>query len=232
MLRISVINEPDSTRLKLEGKLAHDWVAELRNAWEFTCTLAPAQSQTVDLAAVSFVDEAGRQLLSDMHVAGVELVGSGPMMTALIEEIACPPDPKKWLRKGFLVLLFLAACLGAPKLLSQESKSAEVMSLEQAIAIAKKSNSQIMTEQLEALKATDEVAMAKTKRLPSINADIYGSSLLAPSPRPAGSYFCLLQGGHGEYDFRSSNPGLPAWGLAESRSACLRPELQRKASSA
>ena len=32
MLRISVMNEPGITRMKLEGKLAHEWVDEARNA--------------------------------------------------------------------------------------------------------------------------------------------------------------------------------------------------------
>ena len=33
MLRITVLNDPEATRLKLEGKLAHEWVREAELAW-------------------------------------------------------------------------------------------------------------------------------------------------------------------------------------------------------
>ena len=87
MLRITVMNEPGITRLKLEGKLAHEWVDEARNAW---VALSEANGETeivVDLRNVSFVDEAGHGLLTDIRRAGAELMGSGPLMSALIDEI-------------------------------------------------------------------------------------------------------------------------------------------------
>ena len=87
MLRISVMNEPGMTRIKLEGKLAHEWVEEARNAW---AALSNANGETeivVDLQNVSFVDEAGHALLSEIRHAGAELMGSGPLMSALIDQI-------------------------------------------------------------------------------------------------------------------------------------------------
>ena len=41
----------------------------------------------VDLLDVSFVDDAGHELLSEMRRGGAELIGSGPLMSALIDEI-------------------------------------------------------------------------------------------------------------------------------------------------
>ena len=73
--------------MKLEGKLAHEWVDEARNAW---AALSEANGETeivVDLLSVCFVDEAGHRLLSDIRRAGAELMGSGPLMSALIDEI-------------------------------------------------------------------------------------------------------------------------------------------------
>ena len=87
MLRITVMNEPGITRLKLEGKLAHEWVDEARNAW---AALSEANGKTeivVDLLNVCFVDEAGHRLLAEICRAGAELMGSGPLMSALIGEI-------------------------------------------------------------------------------------------------------------------------------------------------
>ena len=87
MLRISVLNTPGTTQLKLEGKLAHEWVQEAANAWSALVATNVSASIAVDLLNVSFVDDAGHQLLADMRHAGAELIGSGPMMSALIEEI-------------------------------------------------------------------------------------------------------------------------------------------------
>src|SRR5215471_3142925 len=87
MLRISVMNEPGITRLKLEGKLAHEWVDEARNAWAAVSEANGETEIVVDLLNVSFVDEAGHRLLTDIRHAGAELMGAGPLMSALIDEI-------------------------------------------------------------------------------------------------------------------------------------------------
>ncbi len=87
MLRISVMNEPGIIRVKLEGKLAHEWVDEARSAWTALTEMNEEMEIVVDLLNVSFVDEAGHRLLSEMRHAGAELLGAGPLMSALIDEI-------------------------------------------------------------------------------------------------------------------------------------------------
>jgi len=87
MLRISVLNTPGATRLKLEGKLAHEWVQEVANVWSAIVATNKNMTIVVDLLSVSFVDDAGHQLLTDMRHVGAELVGCGPLITALIDEI-------------------------------------------------------------------------------------------------------------------------------------------------
>jgi len=87
MLRISVLNGSGTTRFKLEGKLAHEWVYEAEKAWAAHAALNGKNKVIVDLYDVCFVDDAGRQLLAEIHNAGGKLVGSGPMMSALIDEI-------------------------------------------------------------------------------------------------------------------------------------------------
>ncbi len=87
MLRISVLNEPLRTRFKLEGKLAHEWVREALKAWHSLKALGGKKKVVVDLFDVSFVDDSGWLLLAEMHHAGAKLLGSGPMISAVIEEI-------------------------------------------------------------------------------------------------------------------------------------------------
>jgi len=87
MLRISVFNEPGITRMKLEGKLAHEWVHEAKTAWAALSEMSGDTEIVVDLLGISFVDDAGQQLLAEMRHADAELIGSGPLMSALIDEI-------------------------------------------------------------------------------------------------------------------------------------------------
>jgi hypothetical protein len=87
MLRISVQTGALTTRLKLEGKLAHEWVSEAEKAWIALPALDAKKTIVVDLFDVSFVDEPGWQLLAKMCHAGAKLLGSGPAMSALIDEI-------------------------------------------------------------------------------------------------------------------------------------------------
>jgi anti-anti-sigma regulatory factor len=101
MLRISVLNEAGITRVKLEGKLAHEWVAEARKAWAAMSETSCKTGIVVDLMNVSFVDDAGSQLLAEMRHAGAELMGSGPLISALIDEIeqaetAIAEEPSNW----------------------------------------------------------------------------------------------------------------------------------------
>ena len=87
MLRISVQNGPLTTRFKLEGKLAHEWVTEAEKAWVALTAINGTKKVIVDLFDVEFVDDMGKHLLAQMNHTGADLVGSGPMISALIEEI-------------------------------------------------------------------------------------------------------------------------------------------------
>src|ERR1043165_1288116 len=108
MLRISMINEQESIRLKLEGKLAYEWVPELQKAWAFASSHAAVGSQVVDLTDVSFVAESGPHSLTKMYAGGVSFEVSGPVIAVLIEETEGEPKPGKWLRKVILALFCLA----------------------------------------------------------------------------------------------------------------------------
>jgi anti-anti-sigma regulatory factor len=73
--------------MKFEGKLAHEWVDEARRAWAAIWEMSCKAGFVVDLLNVSFVDDAGHRLLAEMRHAGAELMGSGPLVSALIDEI-------------------------------------------------------------------------------------------------------------------------------------------------
>jgi outer membrane protein len=180
MLRISIIDEPHSTTLKLEGKVAHEWVAELRNTWSAISSGSQTRKRIVDLFGVSFVDGFGRALLEEMHAEGAKLVGSGPMISGLIEEIQGAENSngnRGQMRRiilSMLVLLslaFFATRLGA--------QTPALLTLEDAIRQAKSHNRKLRISKHDAESAKQDVAIAKTRRLPSVSTDIYGSGLLS-----------------------------------------------------
>ena len=85
MIRITAQNEPNTTRLFLEGKLAGDSVAELERCWLIAATKKTPVS--IDLTAVSFIDNRGKQLLVKMFEGGARLLSKGLLARCIIDEI-------------------------------------------------------------------------------------------------------------------------------------------------
>jgi hypothetical protein len=89
MLRITIHGDGKVCRLELAGRLEGPWVAETENAWR--ASLHPDRKIEVDLRQLTWVDNAGRDLLAAIHRAGACLIGEGVWMTALIGDLASPP---------------------------------------------------------------------------------------------------------------------------------------------
>jgi ABC-type transporter Mla MlaB component len=77
MLRITVHDAPDQLGLKLEGKLAGVWVAELEDCWRAAALSLGDRPLCVDLTGVEGVDAAGMYLLALMYEFGARLNASG-----------------------------------------------------------------------------------------------------------------------------------------------------------
>jgi hypothetical protein len=87
MLRITVHDDIEAVRLKIEGRLMGAWVRELEGCWRQATATQPAPRVIVELADVSFVDEEGGELLKLMAASGAELVAVDMLMKAIVEEI-------------------------------------------------------------------------------------------------------------------------------------------------
>jgi ABC-type transporter Mla MlaB component len=87
LLRITVHDTPDQLGLKLEGKLAGVWVAELEDCWRAAAATLRGRALQVDLTGVEGVDAAGKYLLALMDRAGAHFIASGCLMSHLIREI-------------------------------------------------------------------------------------------------------------------------------------------------
>jgi hypothetical protein len=87
MLRICYSRTKLAERWKLCGQLAGPWVVELRSCWKRSRRTAPAPDSVMDLSEVTFIDEGGERLLSEMRTAGVKLEATGIETKHLIENL-------------------------------------------------------------------------------------------------------------------------------------------------
>ena len=87
MLRITIHDNPESLTFQLEGRLAGPWVREAEECRQRT--LAGRRGRTVrfDLAGVTFIDDAGKAWLADMHRLGAEFIAADCLTRAVVAEI-------------------------------------------------------------------------------------------------------------------------------------------------
>lgn len=86
-MKITVHKNDDMMTLKPEGTLAGEWVGELRFCWQQNVTAIEPRLVRVDLREVTYVDDAGKELLALMCRHGVELMTADVLMEAVVQEI-------------------------------------------------------------------------------------------------------------------------------------------------
>lgn len=91
MLKITILDSAREMRFRLEGRLSGPWVAELRQCWQTAASTTANRATVADLREVDFVDDDGRDLLADMHRAGVRLQAVTPLIQSVVEEACGAP---------------------------------------------------------------------------------------------------------------------------------------------
>lgn len=86
MLKITVSTTNPGIVFALSGRLAGPWVRELRECW-LKQEIDERASCQVDLREVTFIDEAGSTLLSDMYREGVTIQASGCLTRAIVQNL-------------------------------------------------------------------------------------------------------------------------------------------------
>ena len=87
MLRISYSLTDSGQQWTLCGQLAGPWVQELRACWERARAAAAGSKAVVHLNDVTFIDENGERLLSEMRNSGVEFVAAGVETKHLLQNL-------------------------------------------------------------------------------------------------------------------------------------------------
>jgi hypothetical protein len=87
-IRISVVQEGEIFRLRVDGPLVGDDSAELQRVYE---ELSGAKT-TVDLGGVHFVDRRAADVLRHLQARGVALVGASPYVRLVLGQPATEED--------------------------------------------------------------------------------------------------------------------------------------------
>jgi outer membrane protein len=191
MLRISTEIKRAKTILTIEGRIAGASVATVEQCWRELYTAAPKQKFMVNLCGVSFIDNAGKVLLREMHRLGAEFHAEGCLNQAIVSEIssdeqAASDKPGKKL-KGAPIIFYIAFCslLLAPAWArAQQPAGASAagppairrITLEQAVALAIRQNP---TEQIALINAAESVQdknITRADLLPQANLRVADSA--------------------------------------------------------
>ena len=82
MLKITRLSRKGrSLTIKLEGEILGPWVDTVRDA----CAKRGRRSARLDLAAVTYVDAAGVQLLRDLMAEGIEIAACSSFVAELLD---------------------------------------------------------------------------------------------------------------------------------------------------
>jgi len=188
MLRITPKELDAKLTLSLEGKLAGPWVAELAKAWSEWQGRVQPRDAVIDLRLVSFVDEAGRELLVQLHGEGCALLGSGCYVGPLVDSINQGRETGAATRAWcWLAALSLAA---AGALGAADATPVLPLTLNQALHTALAENPEIHRSLLAIAQSQADRRSAAGSLMPSLEADAMGqrarmnldTELGSPSP--------------------------------------------------
>ncbi len=177
MLKITILNENQATTLLLEGRLAGPWVGELERVWQEARTGPEATKVKILLSEVSYIDAAGKELLTRMYHEGVELTGTGCMTRAVVADIRGEkpgwyhPGVGGFPKKLLSIAIWVGLLVFAPLLRAQDKPPLE-LSLREAIALALKQNPQVRIAVLNTAQSQQEQVIARSALLPQATLEV------------------------------------------------------------
>jgi hypothetical protein len=88
MLRISIDETVEALEMKLEGRIAGPWVAELGRVWVETAPSLAARKLVLDVSGVTYADAGGTHLLGQIYSqTNAELLTGSLWTQSLAEQI-------------------------------------------------------------------------------------------------------------------------------------------------
>jgi outer membrane protein len=198
MLRITTEEKRGKLVLSIEGRLAGPSVATLEQCWRELRASAPMGKFSVNLCGVSYIDDAGKVLLKEIHLQGGHLLAEGCLNQAVVKEIVgsaekseaesaqSPAKVKKNHIIFYAVLLTLLpgarsaqaqdAAATRPRSRNALSASAPAgvlrLTLDQAVSLAVKQNPTAQIAMIEELQSVQDRNVARAALLPEVDASM------------------------------------------------------------
>ena len=192
MLRISTETKRAKTIITIEGRIAGASVATVEQCWRELLGASPKQKFVVDLCGVSFIDNAGKVVLREMHRLGAEFQAEGCLNQAIVTEIAASEQssaerPVKKPKRApiifytvFLTLLLLPAFCRAQEHSSSLPANAPAaslrLSLEQAVVLALKQNPTQQIAMINAAESVQDKNISRSDLLPQARLKVADSA--------------------------------------------------------
>jgi outer membrane protein len=197
MLRITTENRRGKLFLSVEGSLAGPRVATLEQCWRELYAATPRPKFCVNLCGVSFIDNAGKVLLKEMHRLGAELLAEGCLNQAIVSEIIGPKrkseareskDKSEDSGKGAPIIFYaiLFSLLLLPHASFAQAKNPPLpanaptdvlkLTLEQSVALAIKQNPTQQIAILNAAESTQDKNITRSDLLPQANLRVADSA--------------------------------------------------------
>jgi outer membrane protein len=203
MLRITTETKRGKVILSVEGRLAGQWVAALEQCWRELLAATPRHKFSINLCGVSFIDNAGKVLLREMHGLGGELIAEGCLNQAIVNEIVGTQEKSEAPQKRdkdkdkdseetkgttiifyvalFSLLIFPRAILA--QIVSKQSPLPAVvptgalkLGLEQAVNLGLKQNPTQQIAVLNALESIQDKNITRSEFLPQANLQVADSA--------------------------------------------------------
>ncbi len=195
MLRITTEIKRGKLFLSVEGSLSGPRVATLEQCWRELYATTPRPKFCVNLCGVSFIDNAGKVLLKEMHRLGAELLAEGCLNQAIVTEIIAAGDKtaNRETKEGdsskgssiiFYIIFF--SLLFAPAFASAQTQSSALsvtapdsvlkLTLQQSVALAIRQNP---TQQIAVLNAAESIQdknITRSELLPQANLHVADSA--------------------------------------------------------
>lgn len=90
MLRITLNENPETVVIKLEGRVAGPWAAELGRVWEEKAPVVAKKKLAIDLREITFADAGGMRVLKTIYSqTGAAFLTGTPWTQYLADEVAC-----------------------------------------------------------------------------------------------------------------------------------------------
>ncbi|HVA71525.1 MAG TPA: TolC family protein [Candidatus Limnocylindrales bacterium] len=191
MMKVTIEREGTRTRLRVEGKISGPWVDELRRCWESLPVESPEHPIAIELADVSYIDDAGKVLITQMVQAGAEIWAQGCSTAAIVKSIrpgaqrersGAPAKPSGRGGRGrrlFLVPFLFFLAVSTSRAQATAGKPPLQLNLHQAVQIALKQNPSVQIAALNLTESQKESGIARAALLPQADFNVSDRAIRA-----------------------------------------------------